>query len=378
MYFYVDESGHTGPNIFDSSQPILYYGVLSSSINLDTLPDDPFAKLRKKLGVDRLHAAELGNHRLASIVDDLLVIQKTCDIAFDIYSVVKADHALICFFDQVFDQGLNPAVPWAAYWTPLRYVALLKLAWLFDAELLKRAWEARIDCNDNRANKTLVSVCQTIRRRVSALPDARSRQIISDSLHWVEKHPEAIHYNVKSKNELLQITPNIIGFQSVMFGIVSRLKTNGVEASQIMVDRQSQFNKAQRTLFEYFQRFASSRKSSFFLGPGLPDLDFTGMPEIPLSFPSRVHSSGLQLVDIYLWVFKRMLEEQELAPQLLSLSIAHVDKVYTDEISIAGILRRWTPFFENLPEPNDEQMERAHEIIAKDETRRLRALEDYA
>ena len=35
MYFYVDESGHTGPNIFDEQQPMLYYGSLSSHVNLD-------------------------------------------------------------------------------------------------------------------------------------------------------------------------------------------------------------------------------------------------------------------------------------------------------------------------------------------------------
>jgi len=30
MFFYVDESGHTGTNLFDPNQPVLYYGVLSS------------------------------------------------------------------------------------------------------------------------------------------------------------------------------------------------------------------------------------------------------------------------------------------------------------------------------------------------------------
>lgn len=33
MHFYVDETGHTGPNLFDRTQPVLSYGVLSS-------PDD--------------------------------------------------------------------------------------------------------------------------------------------------------------------------------------------------------------------------------------------------------------------------------------------------------------------------------------------------
>jgi hypothetical protein len=37
MHFYVDESGHTGPNLFDAEQPLLYYGVLSSRVNVDVV-----------------------------------------------------------------------------------------------------------------------------------------------------------------------------------------------------------------------------------------------------------------------------------------------------------------------------------------------------
>jgi hypothetical protein len=32
MFFYVDESGHTGSNLFDPAQPQLYYGVLQATI----------------------------------------------------------------------------------------------------------------------------------------------------------------------------------------------------------------------------------------------------------------------------------------------------------------------------------------------------------
>ncbi len=39
MHFYVDETGHTGPNLFDSTQPILSYGVLSSPDDLDTVAE---------------------------------------------------------------------------------------------------------------------------------------------------------------------------------------------------------------------------------------------------------------------------------------------------------------------------------------------------
>ncbi len=94
------------------------------------------------MGVVRLHAAELGMHRLDNVIDTLLVLQKKHRIRFDIWQVVKRDHAIISFFDQVFDQGMNPVVPWTAYWTPLRYPLLINLARLFDDELAEKAWRA--------------------------------------------------------------------------------------------------------------------------------------------------------------------------------------------------------------------------------------------
>lgn len=50
MYFYVDETGHTGPKLFDPAQPVLSYGVLSSPENLDEVAEFELAVIRKKLG----------------------------------------------------------------------------------------------------------------------------------------------------------------------------------------------------------------------------------------------------------------------------------------------------------------------------------------
>lgn len=37
MYFYIDESGNSGINLFDLEQPYLYYGILSSQFNIDDI-----------------------------------------------------------------------------------------------------------------------------------------------------------------------------------------------------------------------------------------------------------------------------------------------------------------------------------------------------
>ena len=371
MFFYVDESGHTGTNLFDENQPVLYYGVLSSRVNIDVLAEKKLSVLRNRLGVTRIHAAEIGNGGLVQIIEGLVTLQKKFDLRFDIYRVAKVDHALICFFDQIFDQGLNPAITWSGYWTPMRYLLLLKLSYLFDEQTLKKAWSARIELNDEKAETKLAQVCNIIKGRVSDLPDERSRTLIYDTLNWAENNPSKIYYNAKSKKDLLSITPNIIGFQSVMHGIALRLLRVKKKASQITVDQQSQFNKAQKTLSEFF---ASAKDIPFVSSPGLPEISFKGMPTVPISFKPGTDSAGLEIVDVYLWIFKRLIEGKELAEEIYPFVRKQIPKCRTDEISINAISYRWEKWFKNLPEPTEKQMIKARELIAIDEKRRLEGM----
>jgi hypothetical protein len=374
LYFYVDESGHTGANLFDDAQPMLYYGVLSAKVNVDVLAESALSSLRKKLGVPRLHAAEIGNVRLASISEDLVQIQKKLDFRMDVYRVAKPDHAVICFFDQVFDQGMNPAVTWTGYWTPLRYVLLLKLASLFDEQLARIAWEARTCPDDLKAHAGMREVCQALLTRLDDLPDARSRQLIGDALTWADQNPSEINYNVSKLADVLQITPNVIGFQSVMHGIAARIGKSGRKASKIIVDQQTQFNKAQRTLADFYKSVRGVKSVS---GPGMPVADFKHMPAIPIQFASSSQSAGLELVDVHLWIFKRILEKKDIAPELYSIVRPHLHRGRTDEISLNAIASRWTKHFENVPqleEFSQEQLERARKILEFDEARRQKAI----
>lgn len=371
MHFFVDESGHTGPNLFDPNQPMLYYGVLSSELNIDVLSADLLQKLRRRLGVPRLHAAELGNARLAPIAEELAALQKRLNLRFDLYRVAKPDHAIICFFDQVFDQGMNPAMTWTGYWTPIRYVMLLKVAALFDEGLAKLAWEARLQLDDKKSEQLVTEVCYQLLERVGSLPDARSRQLIGDTLNWAAEHPGELHYNAKTKESRLSVMPNVIGFQSVMLGIASRLQKGRRKVSRIVVDQQSQFNKAQKTLHDHY---VAASKVTLQSGPGLPEVNFKGVPNVPIEFLAGADSYGLELVDVYLWAFRRVMEKKELAPDLMRLVVPQLQRGRTDEISLAAIANRWTRWFDTLPDPSDEQLLKAKEIQALDEARRQKAL----
>ena len=367
MYFYVDETGHTGPNLFDHTQPVLSYGVLSSPDDLDKVAEADLAALCKKLGVPRLHAAELGIHRLDEVVDTLLVLQKKHRIRFDAWQVVKRDHSIISFFDQVFDQGMNPAVPRVAYWTPFRYPLLLNLASLFDDELAAKAWRARLESHDERALSLFSEVCRALLARVHTLGDHRYIELITDALSWAMTHFDELGYNCKTGKQRLQIMPNMIGFQFVLHGICSRLGAPNRKAD-IIVDQQSQFNTTQRELRDFYYQI---REMPWVHDPGLPVIDVTNMPAEPLVFQSGMQSTGLELVDIYLWIFKRFMEGKELTRPLARVVYTNRNTGRMDSVSLQSVAKRAKEFLDKLPEPTAEMIKKASEYRDQEEAKRL-------
>ena len=373
MYFYVDESGQTGLNLFDEAQPILYYGVLSSPKKLNIRAREHVENIRQLLDVDRLHANVLGVDKLSSICQQIDTIQRKNRICFDIYKINKVDHAAISFFDQIFDQGLNKAVPWTAYWTPLRYPLLLEVASLFDLDTLKKAWDARTGRNVAKSNAMLTDVLQVLLGRIDYIEDLRAKEIINDSLRWAVKNLDEIHYNIFDKDDLLQISPNLIGFQSVLHGIASRLERDGGKAISVIVDQQSQFNKAQKWISNFYQQ---AREIPMEVGPGLPVMNLQHIPDVSISCVAGTEDVGLELVDVYLWLFKRFMEDKPIGTALHKLISKQFNIGYTDQVSLAGIAERWGNYFANQPPLSTADLERGKSFRDVAEVHRKKFLKD--
>lgn len=369
MFFYIDEGGNTGLNLFDPDQPTLCYGVLSSPADLDASAAKKMEKMRAALGVARIHAKDLGNEKLPLIAPAVLNLLRKLSIRFDFYKVRKPDLAVTQFFDQVFDSGMNLAVRWADYWTPMRYGLLLRLAELFDEDLAKAAWQARIEGDDAKAAQQLRSVCVELISRCDAIPEEGIRERVRDALTWAAKNPDEISYNASTnhlpkkqkKTAAHQISPNIIGFQFVMQGVARRLLEAKAEASRIVVDQQAEFNDAQQVLSEFYAKAAGLELAN---GPGLPKLEFDGMPNTPVEFMSSEKSAGLELVDVMLWIHRRLDEDKPVAAALMPLVAFNMPKGQTDELSLMGLYRRWGPELSSVPEAKDVSPERLAEVRA--------------
>lgn len=347
MYCYVDESGNTGLNIFDKDQPTLYYGIINARTNLDVIAEPLLKDLRQNLGVERIHAADLGVARLTTIADRLIHFSKKNDLRFSLLRVKKPDHSIICFFDQVFDSGMNKAVSWIHYFTPLRYVLLFKMASLFDEALAKDAWKARRETNTARSAQMLVKLCDELLKRVEKLQDARSRELVSGALKWAAVNPQEISYGAGNYDAALQISPNLIGFQQVLQTIASQSSAQNRKVKKIVVDRQNEFNNAQGELADIYSKMKGLKTG---LGPGMPELDFSFMPEMPPTFTPGDASAGLELVDITLWIAKRFFEKKSISEELKALFRMQGKRGLFDEVSLEAIEKRWRHLL-HLPDP---------------------------
>ena len=160
-----------------------------------------------------------------------------------------------------------------------------------------------------------------------------------------------------------------------MHGIANRIVQRGKQASRIVVDRQSEFNKAQKTLSEFFAAASGMEGRT---GPGMPKISFAGMPKIPIEFAAGTDSAGLELVDVYLWIFKRLIDGKDMADELMPLVYAQRHRGNTDEVSLRAIEARWERHFSNIPPLEDtppEQLAAAREILDQEEARRQQTLQ---
>lgn len=381
MFFHIDESGNTGLNFFDEQQPRLSYGVLSSKLNVDVLGATLHRKMIRSLGVDALHATDLRAEGLAKISDQLLQIQKKCNFRFDYYFIDKRDFALVLFFQAVFDAELNEAVKWDFYWTPMRYLALQKLAYIFDEDLLRESLALCL-IRKNQVHKEadqIVNLLSRVYDRVLDSPiDARSKELFSYALRWGINNPLKLDFGVPDRK---MVAPNTIGFQFVVQAIARRSRSRPKnEPTVIRVDRQQQFNKSQDWTYSIYsiisESLSQSEESERNRYRNHPihwdilheDLEFKGLPSSKIEFHGSDVSIGIQLVDIYLWITNQFLQGREIPPELARFARSFLRSATADGISIDGMARRFLNFKEQLPpleELSDEQLEKGHENVSE-------------
>ncbi|EAR4972104.1 hypothetical protein CCO41_21575 [Salmonella enterica subsp. enterica serovar Johannesburg] len=76
-------------------------------------------------------------------------------------------------------------------------------------------------------------------------------------------------------------------------------------------------------------------------------MNMTNMPAEPLIFQSGTQSAGLELVNIYFWIFKQFMEEKELTKPFARFVYTNLKTDRTDSLSLQSVGKRFEASFEN-------------------------------
>jgi len=130
LYAYIDETGNTGHNLFDSAQPDFFTAALITKGDFDLAFATPTKAIAQKLGTQSLHGRELGLGKLESAAPDFLRLLYAANANFFVSRVEKKYLLGTKVFDSLFDSGENAGVAWHHY--NLRPAPIIKNAGLQD------------------------------------------------------------------------------------------------------------------------------------------------------------------------------------------------------------------------------------------------------
>ncbi|MDR0316249.1 MAG: DUF3800 domain-containing protein [Treponema sp.] len=300
MFAFIDESGHTGKKISDTSQPNFFSLGIVSKYNPDILIMNDLSQLTNSIGVKELHGAELGP-KIETISYEIYRMLQKLSPKFFLAEVDKKYLAYTKLYDTLFDNVENPAGRWHTYqMRPFRMLLLNNFITLVPLDIAYNFYEnCLFASNEEQAIDVLKDTCDEILGLIDGSLDSRSRQLISDPLIWAKNNPKEITtYNAK-KSDRWRHLPNVVTFLPMLNMFSRCAKSMNSKINKIVHDEQNQM----KEIFIEIHKMAANIK-----GPGKLDLRENGylhlknIKESVFEMKESTNSPGLQIVDICLYL----------------------------------------------------------------------------
>lgn len=381
MYAYVDETGNTGNQLFDPEQPVFVTAAMMTKTNFDAVRKGDLKAIAARVGERALHANELGINRIEEIADDLLRIIKRADARFFVSRIEKRYLAAAKVFDTYFDAGENLAVPWHAYWIrPLRLVLMFKVAtYILDEEIARIVWDCVTAKTEAKSKRHFLDAAEAILARAPHLPDARSREIVTQAMQWAILNPENFSTHIRDKVNRNAHSPNFVAFTNLMDGLHRASKAWNRPVREIVHDRQHQFEKTLIQWHEVFSRPELANEKPLYWPGEEEAITLSKTPGSKLRIDTEENSPGLQTIDVVLWLFKRLITNKDIGPQGARLLNRVFQRGWQNDLSFDGvgnIVEKQLDEIWNAP-ISEEQTRRGAMTLAKEQKNRMAALKAY-
>jgi len=367
-FVFADESGNSGLKLFDDGQDTFWSGTVIAFADLDRKYATFHRELLGLVGKPELHGNELGFGRIEKIAGRLAWFIREKKLRFSFVRIFKPYLATTKLFDLAFDSGVNPAVPPHAYNVRhLRFINLLHFSQLLTTEDLNEFWSLFEAQDEKRFGQLLAS----IRDRVSRTPfDKRSIQILTESLTWASEHPQAV-LDPFSEHD----SPNFVAYTALFEHLHEFHKEFGHTIGSFVHDEQDQFIPHFVSAFELLAKFHGDSSGPFSM---ISNIEPISSFDCTLDVRTSKDSFGLQLIDVCLWLCKRVFDNSN-SPRgncaVLWESIA--ERSYINNYDFEMLVRNVTEWADELDnqELTEEQVTKARRLLNEIEMNRQKRLQ---
>lgn len=310
---FIDESGNSGLNLFDNQQPYFWVGGLLIPEEKESLLEDKIKPLLLQLDKKELHGNELGVGRINIISKALISIYKEINAKFFFVRVNKAHISSMKFVDTLIDSGNNPAIPSLYYASrATRLMFAQPISTLFSREAQELFWDIYQNKKYDEYKNFLTDFKIAFELQV---PDPRLREIIGSALDYGIKYPEKLLDEGQGEYE----SPNLVSFTLLLDSLRNVLPLESSKITTVIHDEQNQFAKYLKEMYDLMKNI--SMKDSLVGYPKVGKIDkFTN----DMKFASSDTSSGLQLIDIPLWIMKQVMDRGKVVTGDVELLRQHI------------------------------------------------------
>jgi len=357
VFAYTDESGNTGFNLFDEQQPHFWTGTLLSLKDIEITGTDAVKAWCSYLGCDELHGNILGFAEIEKIASKIRYFVGKNDLRFVFTRIDKRYFLVTKFVDTLMDSHNNKAVSPILYSNKLlRLIVVHRIGQSLDIEDGKIFWQAYTTMD----GELLSEAYKRFRTYVeTSITDKRASEVIIRALEWGIKNPKPL------LNATLHgaASPNVAAFALVFGGIRAVLKNPELRVTRFIHDQQNQFAKSMHDAYTYHKETAVDYAES-----GWPSIIKDDTFRCPLLVAASHEHTGLQLIDVLLWLTKRFIVDQGSAvsfPQCKRLLSSILSEAVYSDFSFNHVMKELKINLDNLMKNplSEEDISQAHALI---------------
>lgn len=292
---YCDETGNSGLNLFDSNQPEFWVGTLLSRQDLQHTATSELRQLLAIIGEDELHANKIGLSKLEKIAGGLKKIYSKNNCIFVFSRINKVYLAKLKFFDYLFDNTTNPGVHSVHYGVrALRFGLAFSFCHAISEKTARHFWSI-YECPEEADILSLLNLAE--QEINNSVLDTRKLELFAAAFNGARMNPLKVFDTSRS----LMDSPNTVAFSQLIVGLNGIFPKDMVSITNFYHDEQNQFGSSLIKMYEHINKV----RPDYYPESLITDFSLIENFACPLKVVSSQTNTGLQLIDVALWLCKK-------------------------------------------------------------------------